>query len=155
VKQTNEPTYGPAGAQVRLMRQGRLQIAPASQALLWVADRLDHLNREEGILYWLGKGYLVLSVHYSLYPYALLWEHVDHDWLWQINAYCRTADLTLFIDLPVSAESCALRANCLQVIDFLHERSEAIQTIDGLLQEEAYEATQRCIERLLGQKTLG
>ena len=45
VESTREPTYGPAGTQVLQVLQGRLQLDPVSEALLRVADCLDHAQR--------------------------------------------------------------------------------------------------------------
>jgi dTMP kinase len=100
---TREPTYGPAGAQVRLARQGRLQLDPVSLALLCLADRLDHLDREDGIRAWLAAGRHVLCVHYALYAYAWQWDQVDWDWQRRIEAPCPVPDLTLYVDAPFSA----------------------------------------------------
>ena len=85
---TREPTYGPAGAQVQLARWERLQIDPVSLALLCLADRLDHLDREDGIRAWLFSGRHVLCVHYALYAYAWQWGQVDWDWQRRIDASC-------------------------------------------------------------------
>jgi len=99
VEQTGEPTYGPVGAQIRLFQQGRLQIDPHSLALLWTADRMDHLGREDGILSWLADGRHVLCARYLLFSYACQLDHVELDWLKRINARCRHPDLTLFLDV--------------------------------------------------------
>jgi len=99
VEQTGEPTYGPVGAQIRLFQQGRLEIDPHSLALLWTADRMDHLGREGGILSWLAGGRHVLCARYLLFSYACQLDHVELDWLKRINARCRHPDLTLFLDV--------------------------------------------------------
>jgi len=98
VEQTRTPTAGPAGTQIRLHRQGRLRFDPATLALLFTADHLDHLRPPGDILAWLDAGHDVLCVRYLLFSCACLVDRVDLDWLLQINAPCRAPDLTLFVD---------------------------------------------------------
>lgn len=105
IELTGEPTYGPVGAQIRLARQGRLQVDPASLALWETADRMDHLGQENGILSWLAAGRHVLCARYLLFSYACHLDHVELDWLQRINARCRRPDLTLFLDVdPAGGE---------------------------------------------------
>ena len=99
VEQTSEPTRGPVGALVRLCRQGRLQIDLLSQVLFEVADRMDHLGCQDGILSWLAGGRHVLCTRYYLSSYARHLQHVDLDWLRKIHARCRAPDLTLFLEI--------------------------------------------------------
>ena len=94
---TQEPTYGPAGSQVILVQQGRLQLDAMSLALLCFADRLDHMEREDGILSWLEAGRHVVCVHFGLYAYARQWGEVEWDWQRRIDALCREPDLTLYV----------------------------------------------------------
>ena len=132
-EQTREPTQGPVGAQIRLVQQGRLQILPASLALLEVADRLDHLTCPGGILAWLAERHIVVCVHYTLSTFASHWHQLDWRWLRQINARCRSPDLTLFIDTPVSpaAQTEQLNHNYRAAIAALQGEGEAIVVIDG------------------------
>jgi dTMP kinase len=98
VERTAEPTNGPVGTQIRLYRQGRLAFAPGCLALLLAADRLDHLGRERGMLSWLDDGRHVLCTRYLVSSLVQLYEQVPFDWHRQINAPCRTPDLTLWLD---------------------------------------------------------
>jgi thymidylate kinase len=97
------PTRSPIGALLRLQRQGRLQLDPACQALLWTADRLDQLGREDGLRALLAEGRVVLVARYLLHAYDLLSgrrdrpDGVDLAWLERINAPCDAPDLTLYI----------------------------------------------------------
>ena len=109
VEQTHEPTHGPGGTQIRLFQQGRLHLDPASLALLWTADRLDHLGREDGVLSWLGEGRHVLCARYLLFSYAAQLDELPLAWLRQINARCRAPDLTLFVDCGLRGEAARLR----------------------------------------------
>jgi len=100
--QTQEPTRGPVGALIRLARQKRLQFDPTTLALLWVADRLDHLGCEGGVRDWLGEGRVVLCARYVTYSLAVMADQVDVDWNQQINARCPLPDLTLYVEPPPS-----------------------------------------------------
>jgi thymidylate kinase len=103
VERAEAPTRGPIGALLRLQRQGRLQLDPPCQALLWTADRLDQLGREDGLRASLAEGCVVLAARYLLYGYDLLSgrhdqsDRVDLAWLERINAPCDAPDLTLYI----------------------------------------------------------
>ena len=176
VEQTGEPTYGPVGAQIRLSQQGRLQIDPASLALFWTADRMDHLGHEDGILSWLADGRHVLCARYLLFSYAHQLDHVGLNWLRQINARCRRPDLTLFLDVGLvkrtrSPRTCSLasnpvisstpdlgwlKQNYLAIIDTLRSEGAKIVIVDaGTCADRAFTATvfaacQRQVVDLLG-----
>jgi thymidylate kinase len=128
VEQTREPTYGPAGAQVLLARRERLQLDPFSLALLCLADRLDHLH-EGGVLAWLEQGRHVVCVHYALAAYARQWGQVDWGWQRQIDAPCRTPDLTLLVDLPCAQDP--LRTAYRHAAARLQEEEQVVVVVDG------------------------
>ena len=50
--QTQEPTYGPIGVQLRSILTGRLQADGLTVAYLFAADRLDHMQRMAGDVGW-------------------------------------------------------------------------------------------------------
>jgi thymidylate kinase len=149
VEHTREPTYGPAGTQVLLARQGRLQFDPVSLALLDLADRLDHLH-EGGILSWLDRGRHVMCVHYALSAYARQWGQVDWEWQRRIDAPCRVPDLMLFVDSALSGQD-ALRAAYLEAIERLREEGQAVVVVDGRgPPEEVLAMCKRHVSDLLG-----
>ncbi len=125
-ERTREPTNGPVGVQLQLVRQGRLQLDPRCLALLEMADRLDHLGRENGILDWLKDGVCVICARYLLSSYAWLFEQVPFDWHRQINARCRTPDLTLYIDVDAAT-------HYLRTIERLADSGGPIVQVDGSL----------------------
>jgi dTMP kinase len=163
VEQTGEPTYGPIGAQIRLVQQGRLHVDPASLALLWVAERLDHLRREDGLLSWLAQGRHVLCVRYLLFSYASQWSQVEWDWLRRINAPCRPPDLTLFVDVPrfraaaaPSFEPGRLREGYLDAIAHVQAGGTEIVRVDGRgTPQEIALACRRHVAHVLGQPLPG
>jgi len=108
---TQEPSGGPVGAMLRQVLQGRIVvpgIAPrapgwATMALLFAADRMDHLEAE--ILPNLRDGVTVICdryYHSSLAYQSLTGDRSDGSmtWLREINRQARRPDLTLVLDVP-------------------------------------------------------
>ncbi|MFB6146901.1 MAG: dTMP kinase [Halobacteriaceae archaeon] len=100
---TKEPTDGPAGAPIRMALAERLDLDPVTLALLFAADRRDHVEQEIRPL--LAEGYVVVTDRYHLSSYAYQLDGVDGDldWLREINARNRDPDLTVLLDLDVEA----------------------------------------------------
>ncbi|HEU4412738.1 MAG TPA: dTMP kinase [Polyangiaceae bacterium] len=112
---TREPTAGPIGSLIRLALTHRFVVpgvggsrAPnwKTMALLFAADRLDHLEAE--IMPNLLDGVSVVSDRYDLsslaYQSATSEEDVDPtetlDWLRALNRHARRPDLTIILDVP-------------------------------------------------------
>lgn len=166
VECTREPTYGPAGSQVLLARQGRLQLDAVSLALLHLADRLDHLQREDGILSWLDEGRWGVCVHYALHAYARLWGQVEWEWQRRIDASCRAPDLTLYVERPQVAQRTlsgaphagedALQAAYRQAVERLQGEGQPVVAIAG--RRAADEVSLACrghVADLLGRDDVG
>ncbi len=154
--QTCEPSQGPAGALLRQILSGRSVVRAQDGttralhndaiALLFAADRMDHLDSE--ILPMLQDGVQIISDRYyhSSYTYQSLLG--DFAWLQAINKRARKPDVTYFLD--VSAEAAATRRQHTRSGDELYEvletqqklvhayrkistllKNEAIVTVDG------------------------
>jgi len=129
---TREPTYGPAGIQLLLAQQGRLTFDATSLALLYLADRLDHTQRVDGIGAWRAAGRHVICTHYRLAADAQLYGQVEWDWLQRIDALSCAPDLALYIDFPVlQIEQDRLRAGYHAAIQRLQKEGQGICVIDG------------------------
>ena len=155
---TREPTAGPAGAMIRLALSGRLvhqkrapelePFQPHTMALLFAADRMDHLHTD--IIPKLNIGLTVISDRYYLSSYAFQGLDVDIDWLQKINSHCLRPDLTIFLNVDSSicykrmqrrrwhvelfeeqAKIEEVRQNYLRVIQQLIWQGENIVIIDG------------------------
>lgn len=102
---TKEPTPGAVGGLIRRALQGEVGLDEATIALLFAADRLDHLTQE--IEPWLKQGINVLCDRYRLSSYA--YQSVDLPWEWvrSINSQARRPDLTIV--LQVSPAECVQR----------------------------------------------
>ncbi len=102
---TREPSDGPIGAQLRLLQNERLEMHELAKAALALADRLDQLNRDGGILSDLQDGKYIISAGYLLSAFAYQSEIAPLEWLMDINNayFCRWPDITVFIDTPMDS----------------------------------------------------
>ncbi len=103
---TAEPSAGPIGTLIRQTLTGRLglpgqggPLTPKTLALLFAADRVDHLASE--IEPALARGALVLSDRYLLSSLAYQGAQVGMAWVAELNRAARRPDLTLFVTVDV------------------------------------------------------
>lgn len=117
VRSTREPSDGPIGALVRQILTGRI-VAPggrapgwATMALLFAADRMDHVEAEiEPVL---AEGGVVVSDRYD--ASSLAYQSVSSgrggesavEWIRELNRHAMRPDLVIVVDLP--ADDAALR----------------------------------------------
>jgi len=112
---TKQPSDGPLGALLRLVLQRRLTYAraededpapaiePTTVAMLYAADRLDHLVNE--VEPRLARGIHMVCDRYVLSNLAYQGIDVEREWLRQINAQARHADITFFLSVPPEQSS--------------------------------------------------
>jgi len=111
---TREPSRGPIGLLLRELLLGRHALpngAPAdgqAMALLFAADRRDHLRRE--IEPQLASGADVVSDRYLMSSLAYQAEEADRDWVASLARGLRPADLTILLDVPVEVAAARRRA---------------------------------------------
>lgn len=153
---TKEPTTGPIGLLIRQALTHRLVYPPSEPigddvlALLYAADRLDHLRA--GIIPRLEAGVHVVCDRYRLSSYAYQGASLGQDWVRALNSRATPPDLTFFIDVPpdVSQSRIASRGDYVELyetderlkpvyenyrvlIELLKADGEHIVTIDGTL----------------------
>jgi dTMP kinase len=103
---TQEPSSGPVGRLLREALHGEHKLGDgrpmsgSTMALLFAADRLDHLGREIEPL--LASGSDVVSDRYLLSSLAYQAEESDRDWVATLARGVRRPDVTLLIDLPIA-----------------------------------------------------
>jgi dTMP kinase len=109
---TCEPSTGPIGALIRQVLQRRLFVADATgprsfawstMALLFAADRMDHLDSTVAPA--LRAGQVVISDRYDLssLAYQSVTAHNGHEaipWIRELNTQAFRPDLTIVIDVP-------------------------------------------------------
>ncbi|HEY6461843.1 MAG TPA: dTMP kinase [Polyangiaceae bacterium] len=132
VRSTREPSDGPIGVLVRQVLTGRVVVpggrAPgwATMALLFAADRMDHVESE--IQPFVDEGGVVISDRYD--ASSLAYQSVSSgaeskeavEWIRSLNRYVRRPDVTVVLDLPpdVAADRRARRGEQAQ----LYEQNE-------------------------------
>ncbi|WNG57263.1 dTMP kinase [Archangium gephyra] len=173
---TREPSDGPVGVLIRQALTGRLvlpggagPLAPETLALLYAADRTDHLRAK--VLPALEAGQVVLSDRSVLSSLAYQGASLPMEWVESINAHAVPADLTLFVEvsIEVAARRRAARGGPEELFDAeekqrriskqyeaairLRGKREHVVRIDGDQPVEA--VTAACLARvhkLLGRK---
>jgi len=97
----NEPTDGPVGQLIREALEGRVTILPKILAILFSADRNEHLFSSNGIRDHLDSGALYITDRYFFS--SLAYQSLDLDWEWveSINAYYPLPSHLIFLGIPV------------------------------------------------------
>jgi dTMP kinase len=111
---TREPSQGPVGRLLREILLGGHRAADGmpvdglAMALLFAADRRDHLKRE--IEPALAGGADVISDRYLWSSLAYQAQEAERDWVAALARDLRVADLTLLLDVPVPVAADRRRA---------------------------------------------
>jgi len=114
VHATREPSDGPVGRLIREILLGGhrgpdgAEVDGRAMALLFAADRRDHLRRE--IEPALAAGIDVVTDRYLLSSLAYQAEEAERDWVAGLARAVRPPDLTLLLDVPVSVAAARRRA---------------------------------------------
>lgn len=97
---TREPTNGPIGSLLQQALRRRLVLDAHTMALLFAADRMDHLASD--LMDKLDRDVTVICDRYYLssFAYQLLDLNTELGWLEHLNAKAIPPDLTILIDVP-------------------------------------------------------
>lgn len=126
VSTSREPSDGPIGKLIRemLAADGERSVRRETLALLFAADRLDHLDTEVEPA--LSSGAIAISDRY--YASSLAYQAdpgddgADYSWVEVLNERARTPDLTVF--LRASAEVCIERLADREQRDIFESREQ-------------------------------
>lgn len=141
---TREPSDGPIGTTIRQALGGRLtrpagqRLTPETLALLFAADRVDHLASEIDDLR--TRGVTVVCDRYVLSSVAYQGQELDPAFVRAINARAAAPDLTLFV--RVSPETALKRRSGRHLAEDLYEKLETQRRVAS-----AYDAAARDFER--------
>jgi len=95
---TAEPTYGRVGDILRLHVSRLKNRKPIYEALLYTADRFEHV--ETTIKPKIRRGIIVVSDRYVYSTIAYQGAAgLNQKWLWEINFFAPKPDLTIYIDI--------------------------------------------------------
>lgn len=152
---TREPTGGPIGKLIRAVLRGELQVTPGTLALLFAADRSEHLYAADGIVPALRAGDYVVCDRYLFS--SLVYQSLDCSaaYVTALNVRFPLPRHLLFIDTP--PEQCQqrvaarqrremfealalqqrLRQRYLAVLRQFADRGVAVRRVDGSGSREA------------------
>jgi len=117
VLQTAEPSSRPIGKIIRRCLRGELNTDPATLALLYAADRLDHLREEVEPA--LAENKVVITDRYVFSSLAYQSIDLAMSWVGELNRYAKNPDLTIFLE--IDAET---------ALERIHRRGEAIEIFE-------------------------
>lgn len=122
---THEPSSGPIGMQARaLLGQKETPPDPHMLALLFAADRLDHVTRE--IRPALERGEIVLCDRYVMSSWAYQSLDCDAAWVETINGRAPWPDATFVLTIPAAQATARVHARTPEHAREIFE-TEAIQ----------------------------
>ncbi len=99
VYKTKEPTNNVIGQIIHKALKKDYSFKDQTLALLFAADRHEHMRELEN---YLKKNYIVLMDRYVLSSIAYQGVSCSPDWIFTLNKYLPSADITVLIDLPPS-----------------------------------------------------
>ncbi|TPV94694.1 MAG: dTMP kinase [Myxococcales bacterium FL481] len=106
---THEPSTGRIGTLARHgLGEGDADLSHDALALLFAADRLDHVAREIDPA--LRRGEIVVCDRYVLSSYAYQGLTCPPDWVAAINRRARVADVTFWLDLDAEVAAARVAA---------------------------------------------
>lgn len=100
VVRTHEPSGGSIGRLVReRLSRSTAALDPAAMALLFAADRMDHVRTT--IEPALRRGDIVVTDRYLVSSWVYQALECDPQWVREINRYAPWPDLTFLVEVPV------------------------------------------------------
>ena len=116
---TAEPSTGKTGTFIRdCCLYGRRRLPIAAEALLFSADRIEHIENE--IRPALSSGKVVVCDRYIYSSLAYQGSAgLELDWIAKINSYALTPDFSVFIDVPPE-----------RVLERIHRKKSVMETLE-------------------------
>jgi len=126
---TNEPTDGSIGRFIRSVLQKKESVDPFTLALLFSADRNEHVYGKNGIVAQTQAGIKVVCDRYLFSSLAYQALSMDLETVAQLNQYYPLPEYLFFVDL--SAEECQKRMEARGAQKELFERLELQKRIEA------------------------
>ena len=126
---TNEPTDGSIGRFIRSVLQKKESVDPFTLALLFSADRNEHVNGENGIIKHTEAGKKVICDRYLFSSLAYQSLFMDFSTVAELNSYYPLPEYLFYIDL--SPEECQKRMAARGEEAELFERLELQRKIEA------------------------
>lgn len=129
VWRTSEPTDGTIGKLIRRYLKGDESIPERAIAALFFADRMEHIQRADGVLDMLNKGVNVVCDRYIYSSVAYNCAKESIEWVAQLNQAARdilVPDVVVYLDLPAEAMERRLRNR--EVVE-IYEHAEYQRTV--------------------------
>ncbi len=104
---TCEPTDSPIGRAIRDVLGKKTAVTPDTLALLFAADRNEHLWGKDGIIDHLERGDIVLCDRYIFSSLAYQTLESSREFVWELNSRFPLPEYLFFIDVP--PEECQSR----------------------------------------------
>lgn len=95
---TAEPTRDGIGNLIREILSGNEKVDPKTLALLFTADRYEHLKNKIELAISDGKVVISERYYHSTIAYQSA-QGVDRKWLTELNSFARKPDLVIFLDI--------------------------------------------------------
>ena len=105
--------------------QGSEELKPEAVALLFAADRLDHLARRVEPA--MERGEIVISDRYVYSSLAYQGSLLSPEWVQRINQYAREPDLTVYV--RVSVETSLSRVGSRGDVRDIYEKEEMLRSV--------------------------
>ena len=124
-----EPTDGPIGKLIREGLSGRIPMSHETLALLFSADRREHLFGPEGIKSDVAAGRIAITDRYFFSSLAYQTLHADWDWVDFINTDYPLPGYLIYLSLPV--EDAQKRISTRNLKEIYEEISLQLQVAEG------------------------
>ena len=136
VHTTAEPSTGPIGKLLREILSGETKTSPETVALLFAADRLDHLKRE--IVPALEQGHIVLTDRYIHSSVAYQSLAMDKDWIISLNREAKLPDLAILVkvSVEVAAKRRQERGGPEELFDAIEAQRKIATAYDSAFEQE-------------------
>jgi dTMP kinase len=133
---TFEPTDGQIGKIIRSALKKELILKPQTLAMLFSADRNEHLNAQDGILAHASRGELVVSDRYVLSSLVYQGIECGNELSAALNSRFAAPELTIFFDIdPKIAINRMSKRGSLEIYEYLEFQEKVRQKYKSAVED--------------------